>query len=230
MQALDAVDFDGCGAVAPDIRAHGDQALGQVHHFRFTGGVLQDGFTLCQRSSHHQVFCAGYRNRVEEDVGAPEAAIGFGLDVTILDPDIRAHHFQAVDVQVYRAATNGAATRQGHFRFAKMSHQRAQHEDGRPHGFDQLVRRVELLDGIGVDFHAHLLINDHFNAHAAQQLDHGGHVVQVWQVADGHRLVCQKCRRQNRQRGVLGAGNPDFTIQGLAAPDQKFVHNKVPVL
>src|SRR5690606_30162284 len=37
VQALDALDGDGIGAVALDLRAHGDQALGQIHHFGLTG-------------------------------------------------------------------------------------------------------------------------------------------------------------------------------------------------
>src|SRR6056297_3280578 len=230
MQALNTVDLDSGGTVAFDVRAHGDQALGKVNNLRLAGRVFQDGFSVCQGSGHHQVLGAGYGDGIQEDVGALQTTIGLGLDVAIFDLDLRTHHFQAVDVQVHRTTTDCTATWQGDFCFAEVSHQRTQYQDRGAYCFNQLVRRIEMLDGIGVNFHAHLLINNHFHAHAAEKLNHGGYVMQVRQVAHGHRLVCQQSGCQDWQSSVLGTGNPDFTIQGLAAPDQKFIHNKYPVL
>src|SRR5690606_13302889 len=141
VQALHAIDFNGCSTVAFDIGAHSDQTLGQIHHFRLAGRVFEDGFTLGQRSGHHQVFGTRYGDRIQENVGALQPAIGLGLDVAILHLDIGTHHFQTVDVQVYRAGTDGTATPQGDFGFAKMSYQRAKHQYRCAHGFHQLVDR-----------------------------------------------------------------------------------------
>ena len=220
VQALHTIDFNGRGTVAFDIGTHGDQALGQIHHFRLAGRVFEDGFTLGERSCHHQVFGTRYGDRIQENVGTLQPAIGLGLDVAILHLYVGTHHFQTVDVQVNRSGTDGTATRQGDFGFAKMCHQRAKHQYGGAHGLYQLVRCMEVLDGVGVHFNTHLFVNEQLHPHATEQLDHGGNIVQVRQVADGNRLIRQQCRRQNGQGRVLGTGNANFAIQGLSTPDQ----------
>lgn len=159
-----------------------------------------------------------------------QAPIGFCPDVAVLNLDLRTHHFQTVDMQVDRTAANGAATGQGHFRLAKVRNQGTQHQNGCAHGFHQLVGRVEMLDGAGVDFHAHFFINHQLHAHTAEQLNHGGYVVEMGQVANGYRFIGKQCGCQNRQSGVFGTGDPDFAIQWLAAPDQKFIHYIYPFL
>ena len=107
-----------------DVSTHGDQAFSEIHHFRFPGSVFQDGFTIGQRGSHHQVFRTGDGHGVQKDVRAFQAAIGLCLDITVFDLDVGAHLFQAMNVQVHRPATDGTATRQGHFRFTKVRYQR----------------------------------------------------------------------------------------------------------
>src|SRR5690606_41706674 len=46
----------------------------------------------------------------------------------------------------------------------------------------------------------------------------------IWDIADSNRPVGQQRGGQNRQRGVLRAGNADFSFQPRAALDQQFVH------
>ena len=68
------------------------------------------------------------------------------------------------------------------------------------------------------------------DAHAAQQLDHRGHILQMRHVGDGHRAVGQQAPGQDRQRGVLGAGNADLALERHAALDLQLIHGPARVL
>jgi hypothetical protein len=54
-----------------------------------------------------------------------------------------------------------------HVGLAEARQQRAQHQDGRAHGLDQLVGRETLARGGRVDLDAHLLVDGHRHAHPA---------------------------------------------------------------
>src|SRR3990167_1504902 len=203
VQTLNAINGDGVGAGTGDFAAHGIDEVGQVDHLRFAGGVFQHRAALGQRSSHHDVFGTGHADDIEEEVRTAQAAFRrLGLDIAAFHVDLRAHGFETTDVQVDRTRTNGAATRQRHFGLAKARDQRAKHEDRRAHGFHQLVGCNQGLDAARIDFDAELLVDHRLNAHAAEQLDHGGDVVQVRQGAHRHRAIGQQGGRQNRQGGV----------------------------
>ena len=105
-----------------------------------------------------------------------------------------------------------------------MSHHGAQYQDGRTHGLHQLVGSGEFLDGGSVYFHVHAVVDHHVDAHATQQLDQGGDILQMRQVAHGDRLVGQQGGGQDRQCCVLGAGNTDFAVQTPTAGDDQFIH------
>ncbi|MNJ20951.1 hypothetical protein D3C77_152930 [compost metagenome] len=224
-QALDAIDGDGVGTGALDFRTHGVEEVGKVDHFRLARGVLQHAAAFGQGCGHHDVLGTGHTDGIEEEVCATQAAFrGLGLDVAAFDLDLRAHGFKAADVQVDRTRTNGATAGQGHFGFAKAGNHRAQYQDRGAHGFHQLVRRDQGLDGARIDLYRELLVDHRLNAHAAEQLDHGGDVVQVRQVADRNRTIAKQSTGQNRQSRVLGTGNADFAIKTNAASNNQFVH------
>ena len=150
-----------------------------------------------------------------------------GLDIAAFHVDLRAHGFETTDVQVDRTRTNGATARQCHFSLTKARDQRAEHEDRGAHGFHQLVGCNQGLDAARVDFDAELLVDYRLNAHATEQLDHGGDVVQVRQVAHGHRAIGQQGGSQNRQGGVFRPGNADFAIKTNAASNNQFIHRSL---
>ena len=80
---LDALDADGGGAGAFDLRAHLDQQVGEIDHFGFAGGVAQHGFALGEDGGHHEVFGAGDGDAVEVDDGAAQAVGRDGFDVAV---------------------------------------------------------------------------------------------------------------------------------------------------
>ncbi len=153
-----------------------------------------------------------------------------GLDVAAFDVDDRAHGFEATDVQVNRTRTDGATARQCDFGFTETGNHRAQYQDRRTHGFHQFVRSDQGLDGARVDFDGQLLIDHRLDAHATEQLDHGGDVVQVRQVGHGHRAIAQQGRSQDRQGGVLCPGDADLAIKTSSASNNQFIHKNLDAL
>src|SRR5690606_23669321 len=185
VQALDAVDGDGIGAVTLDLRAHGDQAFRQVHHFRLARGVLDHGLAAGQGGRHEDILGTGHTHGIEEVVRATQAAFRrAGLDIAAFHGDLGAHGLETADVQIHRPRADGAAAGQGHFGVAEMRDHGSQHQNGGAHGFHQLVGRDQGGDAGRVHFDVELVAHHRLYTHATEQLDHGGNVVQVRQVAD----------------------------------------------
>ena len=101
-----------------------------------------------------------------------------------------------------------------------------EHQDRGAHGLHQLIGREILLDGRGIHFDAHLLVDGHRHAHAAEQLDHGGDVLQMRHVRDGHGAVRQQAAGENRQGRVLRAGDADLALERDAALDLQLIHER----
>jgi hypothetical protein len=142
----DALDADGGGAGAFDLRAHGDEQGGEVGDFGLAGAVFEEGFAVGEDGGHQQVFGAGDGDLVEDDVRAFEA-VGAGFEVAVVLGDGRAHGFEALDVQVDGAAADGAAAGHGDAGDAGAGDERAEDERAGAHGLDDLV----LGDGVGED-------------------------------------------------------------------------------
>ncbi len=134
----DALDADGGGAGAFDLRAHGVEQGGEVGDFGLAGAVLEDGFAFGEDGGHEQVFGAGDGDLVEDDV-APRQAIGAGFEVAVVLGDGGAHGFEAFDVEVDGAAADGAAAGHGDAGDAGARDERAEDQRAGAHGLDDLV-------------------------------------------------------------------------------------------
>ncbi len=84
---------------------------------------------------------------------------------------------------------------------------------------------VSLIVG-AIDFDARTLIDRDGRAHAREQLDRGGHVLEVRHVADDHRLGGENRARQDGQRGVLRTRDLDLALERHAALDLQLVHQR----
>ena len=225
MQPRHALHSDAARAVAFDLRAHLDEQLGEIRDLRLLRGVLQHRFAVGQRGGHQQVLGAGHRDHVGRDPRSLQPR-GLGDDVAVLDGDVGTHREQALDVLVHRARADRAAAGQRHARLAEARQQRAQHEDRRAHRLHQVVGGFGVIQRAGIDHHLVGPIGAALGgrAHAAQQLQRGGHVLQLRHVGQRHRISRQQRGAQLGQRSVLGAGNGDLALEGAAAADEEFVH------
>ena len=224
VQPLDALDGDGIAAVATNIGAHGDQALGEIDDLRLAGGVFQNRGALRQRRRHQQILGASHGDGVEEDRRALQAAVTARADIARLDADLGAHRLEAANVQVHRPRANGTAAGQRYVGMPEVRQQRPQHQDRGAHLLDQVIGRVAILDLGAVELNGHALAHHRLDAHAPEQLQGGSNILQVRQVADGHRPLGEQRGAEDRQRRVLGATGPYFTIGGSVAAYNQFIH------
>ena len=72
----------------------------------------------------------------------------------------------------------------------------------------------------------HAFVDDQLHAHLAEQLHGRGHIVQMRHVGDADRLIGEQTGGEDRQNGVLGAGNLHVTLQRLTAIDYDFGHGQ----
>src|SRR5450631_411393 len=222
-QPLHTLDDDLVGARALDLGAHGAQKIGEIHDFRLARRVLQHRLAFGQHRGHHQVLRAGYGDGLQHQP-CPFEALGARLDVAVFDVNVGTHGLQAGDVNIDRAGPDGAPAGQGYVRGPKAREQGAEHQNRCAHGLHELIGSKVFPDRRRIDFNAHFLVDGHPDAHAAEQLDHGGDVVKVWHVGDGHRTVGQQTGSQYRQSGIFGAGNADFAFERYAALNLQFIH------
>jgi hypothetical protein len=101
--------------------------------------------------------------------------------------------------------------------------QRSQHEDRRAHRLHQLVRRFRPRHRRGVDADGGAVALGH-HTHLPQQLQRSGNILQLGHVADDEVVRAEQPGAENRQRGVLGAGDRDLALERRAAAYLQLVH------
>ena len=108
-------------------------------------------------------------------------------------------------MQIHRARADCAASRKGYVSLTEPRHQRTQHEDRRSHGFDELVRRFQIIDLARVNFDTEPVIDSDLHAHRLQQSDGCRHVPEMRDITDSDGLTGQQRASQNWQCRILGA-------------------------
>ena len=227
MQALHTADHQAVGTRPLDLRPHGHQHLGQVHHLGLARGVLQNGLALGQTGRHHQVLGARHRHHVGHDASALQPC-GTRHHEALLDLDLRAHRLQALDVLIDRPLANGTAPGQRHAGLTEARQERPQHQDGRAHRLDQLIGRLGADQTVGLQRQT-LLVTLGLHPQQLQQPDGGGDVLQLRHVGQFHRIRRQQAGAQDGQRRILGAGGLNLAHQGQPPQDFQLVHDDRPL-
>src|SRR6267142_1918025 len=124
MEFLCAANAQGGRAVACDAGSHVAQHDDEIGDFRFAGGVLQDGFAIGEDCGHKDIFRAGDRDFVEDDVGALKAAAiwNFGFDVAMRNCDFGSHFFESREMQIDWPGTDGTASGERNVGDAEAGH------------------------------------------------------------------------------------------------------------
>ena len=171
--------------------AHGNQHLCEVWNLGLLGGVFKHRLALGQAGGHQKVFGAGDGHHVGGNTRTMQtgtAVFQTRQHVAVLDINHRAHGLQAFDVLVHRACANSATAWQRDLGMAKASQQGAQCQHRRTHGFDQLVGCFGVVQSTGVEHHVTRLVALGAHAHVANQLDHGGDILQAGHIGKRQRV------------------------------------------
>ena len=209
VQLVDAMDGDDAAAGAFDPRAHGDQALAPGPPLPVRAQRSPARWCLQPELAAIIRFSVPVTVTISITMRAPLRRLGRARGYSRARCDLRAHRLQALDVQVDRARTDGAAARQRNARLAEARERRPQHQDGRAHGLHHLVGRLQHRGLRRAQAHAVPLVQRHAHAHVAEQGQHGADVLQMRHVVE-FQGSASAGGSQDRQRGILGAGNANL--------------------
>ena len=100
---------------------------------------------------------------------------------------------------------------------AETRQQRPQRQHRGAHGLDQLIGRFGRVEWAGIQVQQAVVSALGLHPHVADQLEHGGHVLQARHIAQRHRLGGEQAGAQLGQCSVLGAGNFNLALQSATA-------------
>ncbi len=230
----DALDFDPRGSRAANARAHLVEAVGEIDHFWLARGVDDQGRATGGRRRHHRNMGAANRHLRESDLRAGQALRGLDDRVAAVNLDVRAEFLERHQKQIDRPRSDRAAARKGHPRFAHAGEQRRDDPEARAHLGHQIIGRGRVDDRPGAQmrrlagsrllaeaFAVDRIVNSVIAEDAGELIDVG----ESRQVLQGQRLIGQKGRDHQRQRGVFCAGNRDDPLQPGSAADLNAIHS-----
>ena len=164
----------------------------------------------------------GHRGNVKIDF-ISDQLFGGGLHITVGQLDFGAQAGQTFQVQVDGPGPDGAAPGQGHARFFQTGQQGPQNQDGCPHFADQVIGGFMVGKTGGIDFDRMVRILDP-GAQIFQEQPGASDIHQPGHIVKGVAPVRQEGGHQDRQGGVFGAADINFTGQPAAALDENLVH------
>ena len=191
----------------------------QVRDLGLPRRVLQDRGALRERGGHHEVLGARHRHEVEHDPRALEPR-GPRLHVALGEGDLGAEPLEPLQVKIDRPHPDRAAAGHRDACPAGAGQERAEDQHGRPHGRDQLVRRLDgperrrPRDGVTV-----ALLD--LGAEPLQQGPDGDDIGQARNVLEHDGLRREERGGQERQGRVLRRADTDLAAQRNAAFDDE---------
>jgi hypothetical protein len=145
----------------------------------------------------------------------------------MFDDDLGPHRLESFDVLVDRALADCTAPRQRDPCPAKPGDQRAQHQNGRPHGSNQFVGRSR-INIVGCNQNKALrnraIFGSNLSPHALQQSARCDHIPQTGHLIHCQGLGSQESGTQDRQCRILCARHWNFTRERSTAHDPKSIH------
>ena len=110
-------------------------------------------------------------------------------------------------------------------RASRQRASRAQHQDGGAHLAHDVVGRLGIGDAPAQRQHAAFIaLAVRGDAVLGEQGGHGFDIGEQRHVGQHQPLVGEQAGGHQRQGGVFGAADGDFTVQGAAAADADFIH------
>ena len=220
VERRDSLYMNRVGARAFDLRAHRDQERRELADLGLARGVLDDRLALGAGRGHHEVLGARHRDRVEHEPRAFELR-GARADVAVVDRDRRAHRAQPHDVQIHGPRADRATARQRDVGMPEPAEQRPEHENRRAHRLHELVRREEFLDA--AMHRRSTLPSSRCSAATPMRFSSFSVVAMSFSFGTLRSVdgpVGEQRGGEDRQRGVLRAGDSNLAVERLSADDR----------
>ena len=209
-------------ADAGDPRAQRVEEAAEPLHVRLAGRVQDDGGAQGDRGRHHRVLGGGDAHLVEEDLGAPEAAIeGEAQREPRLDPGPQRAEGEQVGVDAPPSDPVAAGSGQRDPAGPGEQARRQQHRAAELGHHGRIG--VAGLEPARVEPHRARLLHGDAHAQVAQPFEQRGHVADARDVVDDHLAPREQAGGEDGQRLVLVAGRGDRPAQGMAALHQEAV-------
>ena len=110
VQARDALYAKSGGAHTFDFGAHSNQEFGEIGHFGFERGILEDGLAFGQNRCRQNIFSAGNSDFRETECCAAQA-LNARFHIAVFHLNLRAEFFESLDVNVDGTGADGASAR-----------------------------------------------------------------------------------------------------------------------
>ena len=225
VQLFNALHADRGGAGALDPGTHLGEKRGEIGNFRLEGAVFEGAFALGENRGGQDILGAGNGDLRKANRGSAEA-LGAGLDIAVRDRNLRTELLEGLDVEIDGARTDGASSWQGNSGVSEARDQRAEGENGGPHGFDQLVGSFGVRD--------HFRFNGKFAgrqvrardaaAHMGEKLGHGDDVAYVRDVFQRDRVGGEQRSGHGGQSSIFCAADLNGTFEFASALDLELIH------
>ena len=228
-----AVDFDCRRAGAADARAHLAETGGEIRDLRFAGRVANQRGPTRGRRRHDRDVRSADRDLGKLDLRSRETLRRLGDGVACIDLDLGAELLKRHQQQVDRPGADRAAARQRDARRAHAGQQRGDHPEARAHLRHHFIGCGRVDDGAGAQMRRlaraglladTLAIDRIVDALIAKDVGELSDVSETRQIFQGQRLIGEKRRDHQRQRGILRPGNRDRAVQCRAAANLYAIH------
>ena len=222
-ELVDALDLDRGGPAADDAGAHAHEEGSQVGDLRLASCVVDHGRSLGAHGSHEKVLGGTDARELEHDAGADQL-VAPGLDVAVRRLEAHAEGLEAADVHVDGSGAEVVTPGQGDPRVPVAGQEGAEHDDRRPHLFDELVGRLGGEVGPHVDGENMVFDAAHVGTHRDEEVAHDLDVDDVRDVAQHETTFSDEAGRHQLEDGVLRPLDGDRALEGAAAPHDDLIH------
>ena len=188
---LDPFDDNFTRARALNFRPHGDQKIGKIDDLRFLRSPINNGDSIGQHSSHHDVVRSQHRRAkfTAKRNRGPAELRSQNLHVATRHTNSRPQRLKPTKVQIDRTIPDHTSTRKGNRRLTFPTQQRAKDANRCPHLADDVVGSLT-QNFFSTDFY-----NSAGPLDLAPKLTQNReHVVDIAEI--GHTRNCTRLARQ----------------------------------
>ena len=222
-------DADHIRSRSLNIRTHAVQKIGQIHHMRLLGGILNDGHAFCHGSCHHHIDGCSHTDHIHINMASCQT-LRRGSDQSMPDGHIGSQRPKALDMLINGTAANVAAPGKRYLRMLIFSQKSPQQIIGSPDLFDPLAVHCQTVDIACIQNHTMASRGLYHNSDALHGIQQNLRIPDIRHIFYIYRLVRHGRSRKNRKGSIFGASDLHVTHQRISAFDRILFHLSIPLL